>query len=162
MDCEPVEKEGQFCPWEIGAGRPAHALRPRSLRRVPGRGGCGPRLRGSARGFVTAALAPRAGRQVPSSLPRAPPAAPEPIAAGRARQLSRAPRGLRQAGNLLLFVECFCHATLAFCRWRWALRRWRSTFFFFFSLLLALAVAIVLFPKKKKKKEKAYRGISFI
>lgn len=55
----------------------------------------------------------------PEHLPPAPPAGPRSRLLPRgARQLSRAPRGPRQAGNLLLFVECFCHANPRAGRWR--------------------------------------------
>ena len=76
------------------------------------------------------AASPLAG---PEHLPRAPPVgrgSRSPL--GGARQLSRAPRGPRQAGNLLLFVECFCHANPRAGRWHQAQRRW-GVFAFFSS-----------------------------
>lgn len=148
MDCEPVvEKEAILPPGEIGAGRPATPSAPA----LPA--GSRPRRAAVAQRAGAAGRLPwhRGRPPGPEHLPRALPAAPEPIAAGRARQLSRAPRGLRQAGNLLLFVECFCHANPRARRWRWALRRcgvFTFFFFFFFSLLLSCC-GTVLFPKKE-------------
>lgn len=59
------------------------------------------------------------------------------------RQLSRAPCGPRQAGNLLLFVECFCHANPRAGRWRSAQRRWGG-FAFFFPWPLQLQLLVLL------------------
>lgn len=74
-----------------------------------------------------------------------------PPAARRARRLSRAPRGLRQAGNLLLFVECFCHANPRTRRWRYALRRW-GVFAFFFPFPWPLpSQLLVLFTQARTK-----------
>lgn len=105
MAARPVPSAPPLTPGPSGWLRLWRELRPLSrLGWHRGRPSCSPRP------------TPPAG---PEHLPPAPPAGPRSRLLPRgARQLSRAPRGPRQAGNLLLFVECFCHANPRAGRWR--------------------------------------------
>lgn len=131
--CRPLSPSClPLSPWP--QPRPS-LLVPTGRRRTPCALGPGSRLRWYG---TRPARSPRR----PRHLPRAPPAGPGSRSPpGGARQLSRAPRGPRQASNLLLFVECFCHANPRAGRWHQARRRWGV--FAFFSLPLAFAVGIV-------------------
>lgn len=106
---------------------------------------------------------PAPARPVPEHLPRGPSRGYRSPAPPRGtRQLSRAPCGPRQAGNLLLFVECFCHANPRAGRWRSARRRWGG-FAFSSPWLLQLQLLVLLKIKKKKKSHvKEYHLFNFI
>lgn len=162
MDCEPVEKEGQFCP--LGDRRGAAPLTPSALPFPPGpgRGGWGAPVAQRAGAAVTAALAPR-----PAARSRASAAGPS-CGPGADRRRESAPvvaSAPRPPTSWQFVVVCrvllSCKSqSLPLALGAEEVRRFHLFLFFFFPFSWPLLWQLCCFQKKKK--EKAYRGISFI